>query len=174
MTSLRHLFLGLFSNIPNCSFSKFILEMGIYSTIFVVLFILLTISYEGIVGKTAFVIMTILDMQIMAFWQSFKAFDYDCFLWANVYMRYPYHCIEKWSSKMVAVLYLLLVSFPLSWAMNPTGMQKFLSMDEHATVLMPWRQVCYGLGTILSSMVTCSTFSKGIQHMFMAWPLQGT
>ena len=47
-------------------------------------------------------------------------------------MRYMCHSQEKWSTKMVHTLSLLLVSFPLKWTMNPMSMQIIWSMETHS------------------------------------------
>ena len=53
-------------------------------------------------------------------------------LWLWFVMRCIYLSLEKWSTKMVATLYLLLVSFPLSWAINLTCMLIIWSIDTHS------------------------------------------
>ena len=68
--------LGLLLNIPNCSFSNDILEMGIYSTAGDVLLVLV-----DIVSKVAIVTMVMLNMHTMTLGKTFESFlGHDCFL----------------------------------------------------------------------------------------------
>ena len=107
--------MGLLLNVPHCSFSNVIPEMGIYSTVGDVLLVLLAVSYDGIVHKAAIVAMVMLKMHTMTFGKTLKAFLAMTVSSEFVpVMRCIYHSLEKWSKKMVAALYFFLVNFPLS------------------------------------------------------------
>ena len=73
-----------------------------------------------------------LNMHTMTFGKSVKGFlGHDCFLWGYV-CHEVYICGLEWSTKMVAALYLYLVSFPSSWAVSPTFVAIFWSIYTHS------------------------------------------
>ena len=78
---MEQLFLDLLSNVPNCSLSNAILEVGIYSTVGDMLHVLLAVNYENNVSKAAVVTMVMLNMHTMTFGKVFEGFlGHDCFL----------------------------------------------------------------------------------------------
>ena len=89
-------------------------------------------------------------------------------------MRCTYQCLEKWSPKMVAALYLFLVSFPLNWAMIPTCVLIIWSTDTHSPGFIVLKM---GLPSLWDSFIChgfLSWLQKDIQHMLVAWPWRDT
>ena len=111
--------------------SSVVLEMGIYLTILDVLFVLLTGSFENIVTKVTNVTMVMLSMHTITFYKPLKAFLAMIIYSIMFVMRCMYYILEKWSTKMIAALHILLMNFLLSSAVNPTCMLNIWSVDTH-------------------------------------------
>ena len=167
---MEQLLLSLSFNVLKCLFSNTILEMGIHLPIGDLLFVLLTISYENTVNKTAIVTMVMLKIHTITFCKTFGDFlCHDSFLWGNVFMRCMYSSLDKWSTNMVAIQNLLLVSHLLSWALNQPMCWSFDQCTHSNQVLLPWKYVFYHFRIALSFTCSLSWPQADIQHMLVAW-----
>ena len=140
---------------------------SIYSTIGDVLFVLLTTSYEGIISKVAVVTMEMLDMHTMTYLKTILTMTVS--FQVMFVMRCMCHCLEKWSTKMTDALYLILVNFPLNWAMNVTLLLIIWSVDTHSSGFVA---LTIGLLSLWDSVlhIFLSLPPKDTKQMLMAWP----
>ena len=111
-----------------CSFSNAILEMGICSTIGDSLFVLFTVSHKQIISK----VNGHVEHTHHDFLQTIQRLSWPwlfplrlCLLWGV--------CAITWrGGQQRCALYLLLVSFHLSWAIKPTCILIIWSIDTHS------------------------------------------